>query len=148
MIPCIVIGGLFLIFLVLTIIGEETSCCHGEFMEIVAPCAAAILVLFVLGMGFALILTHVQAPEDTANIYSEYQALNYKVEHVDEYNWCDVRDEVNEWNNKLYTMREGKESLWRNWFLPYSIDNVDMIEMPEFSVCPVCGNHKTVVPDK
>lgn len=148
MIPCIVVGGLFLIFLVLTIIGEEASRCHGEFMEIVAPSAAAILGLFVLGMGFALIITYVEAPADTANIYSEYQALNYKVEHVDEYNWCDVRDEVNEWNNKLHTMREGKESLWRNWFLPYSIDNVDTIEMPEFSVCPVCGSHKTVVPDR
>lgn len=145
MIPCIIVGGLFLLFLVIFISMNKHF--HNDFTEFIAPAITVVFGLFVFGVGCALVMTHVQAPEDTAEIYADYQNLTYKVEHIECYNWYEVREEVNEWNTNLHEMREGKESLWRNWFLPYSIDNVDMIEMPEFSVCPVCGNHKTVVPD-
>lgn len=90
-----------------------------------------------LGLGGAvtviiiiiLLCTFMSAPSDTAELERRYVELNYKINHIEEYNLYEIQNTINDWNEEIAAVRYRKESPWCNWFEQRSLEKVDTIEL-------------------
>ena len=76
-----------------------------------------------------LLCSLIAAPGATAALEREYIELNYKINHIEEYNPYEVQVAINDWNEKIAAARYKKESPWINWFEQRSLEKVDTIEL-------------------
>jgi len=80
-------------------------------------------------IAIVLLCSLIAAPGATAALEREYIELNYKINHIEEYNPYEVQVAINDWNEKIATARYKKESPWMNWFELRSLEKVDTIEL-------------------
>ena len=120
-----------LIIFIICIIGYflDSRCLHTDLIEIFSIIIGIIFgVAFLMAITVALI-SQCCASYDQAKLVIEYNTLQDKVEHIDEYNACEVKEEVTKWNNKLLTEYYAQQSPWISVYHTYKLDDVDYLKV-------------------
>lgn len=76
-----------------------------------------------------LIFTLCDAPNAQAKYEESYNKILYKVKHIDSYNFEDINQEVNNWNETYRANTYGKESPWIGVFYTIDTSTTNLIEL-------------------
>lgn len=117
----LVIIILLILSIILFILGYcDAHYWHTDGLEVVGVIIGSLTsIAFVIALGM-IIVFHVGAPVAQAGYEERYERLIQKVEHIDSYNYEEIKAEVDEWNIDYRTNTYGPSSPWTNWF--YTID--------------------------
>ena len=121
---------LLIIFIIcISICFIDSKYWHTDLLEIIG----SILGLLIgLALFFAILIAFISqcmAPHTQAEFVTKYNTLQNKVEHINEYNICEVKEEVNEWNSKLLYEYYAQQSPWISIYHTNKLDDVNYLEV-------------------
>ena len=125
---------LLIVLILITIISFIIVKLDDKFWQTEALfCVGGLLGMFGFTAVFiacAILITNLcVAPSAQANYEERYNKILYKVDHIDSYNFEDIRQEVDDWNETYRTNTYGKESSWVGVFYTIDTSTTNLIEL-------------------
>ena len=95
-ITCIFVG-----LVIFSLIGYKIAVKYGSDLDGVFLLASVLSILICVGIGISFIITYSTLPDITAAYNANYEAIIYKLDHLEQYDIYEIKNDVDEWNYRL-----------------------------------------------
>lgn len=133
-ITCIFVG-----LVIFSLIGYKIAVKYGSDLDGVFLLASVLSILICVGIGISFIITYSTLPDITAAYNANYEAIIYKLDHLEQYDIYEIKNDVDEWNYRLVKNITGQKNLWVNWWYPEDMSPYTYLEVDTSRSCPCCG---------
>lgn len=121
---------LLIIFIIcISIYFIDSNYWHTDWLEITGIILGTVVGLALFFAILIAFISQCMAPYEQAKFVTKYSTLRNKVEHINEYNICEVKEDVDEWNSKLLYEYYAQQSPWISVYHTYKLDDVDYLEV-------------------